>query len=190
MGQWANDPTGRYRWRWCSSPGVWTDLVSDGSRTFKDPTPPPPPPDVASHPSDPSPPRERDIREDYRRSIQEDSDRATQGLSTDEPMRFGGKTSTKSGGGFGKWVAGGVVALLLVWFLWAMSGGDENPSRDENPSQSEDSSLTAREKACADNWGTVSHAEMLRMKQDSAIDGIYEWSGGYWVSYDKIMDIC
>ena len=50
--------------------------------------------------------------------------------------------------------------------------------------------LTAQEKACADNWETISHAEMLRMKKDRSIDGIYEWSGGYWVSYDKIMEIC
>ena len=50
--------------------------------------------------------------------------------------------------------------------------------------------LTAREKACADNWETISHAEMLRMKQDRSMDGIYSWSGGYWVSYKKIMDIC
>ncbi len=50
--------------------------------------------------------------------------------------------------------------------------------------------LTAQERACADNWETISHAEMLRMKQDKSIDGIYEWSGGYWVSYDKIMEIC
>lgn len=50
--------------------------------------------------------------------------------------------------------------------------------------------LTTQEKACADNWETISHAEMLRMKQDKSIDGIYGWSGGYWVSYDKIMEIC
>ena len=50
--------------------------------------------------------------------------------------------------------------------------------------------LTAQEKVCADNWETISHAEMRRMKQDKSIDGIYEWSGGYWVSYDKIMEIC
>ena len=50
--------------------------------------------------------------------------------------------------------------------------------------------LTAREKACADNWETISYAEMRRMKEDRSIDGIYDWSGGYWVSYDKIMDIC
>ena len=47
-----------------------------------------------------------------------------------------------------------------------------------------------REKACADNWETISYAEMRRMKEDRSIDGIYDWSGGYWVSYDKIMDIC
>ena len=52
------------------------------------------------------------------------------------------------------------------------------------------SELTAREKACADNWETISHSEMLRMKRDRSIDGIYDWSGGYWVSYGKIMDIC
>lgn len=52
------------------------------------------------------------------------------------------------------------------------------------------SELTARERACADNWETISHSEMLRMKRDRSIDGIYDWSGGYWVSYDKIMDIC
>ena len=50
--------------------------------------------------------------------------------------------------------------------------------------------LTASEKECADNWETISYSEMLRMKQDTSIDGIYDWSGGYWVSYDKIMDIC
>ena len=52
------------------------------------------------------------------------------------------------------------------------------------------SELTAREKSCADNWETISHSEMLRMKRDRSIDGIYDWSGGYWVSYEKIMDIC
>ena len=52
------------------------------------------------------------------------------------------------------------------------------------------SELTASEKACADNWETISHSEMLRMKRDRSIDGIYDWSGGYWVSYEKIMDIC
>ena len=50
--------------------------------------------------------------------------------------------------------------------------------------------LTAREKTCADNWDTISYAEMRRLKRDRSIDGIYDWSGGYWVSYDKIMDIC
>ena len=53
-----------------------------------------------------------------------------------------------------------------------------------------DSELTASEKACADNWDTISHAEMLRMKRDRSIDGIHDWSGGYWVSYEKIMDSC
>ena len=53
-----------------------------------------------------------------------------------------------------------------------------------------DSELTAREKDCADNWKTISHSEMLRMKHDRSIDGIYDWSGGYWVSYAKIMEIC
>lgn len=53
-----------------------------------------------------------------------------------------------------------------------------------------DSELTASEKACADNWETISHAEMLRMKRDRSIDGIHDWSGGYWVSYEKIMDLC
>ena len=52
------------------------------------------------------------------------------------------------------------------------------------------SELTAREKACADNWETISHTEMLRMKRDRSIDGIYDWSGGYWVSYAKVMEIC
>lgn len=52
------------------------------------------------------------------------------------------------------------------------------------------SELTAREKTCANNWETISHDEMLRMKRDRSIDGIYSWSGGYWVSYEKIMDIC
>ena len=52
------------------------------------------------------------------------------------------------------------------------------------------SELTARERTCADNWETISYSEMLRMKRDRSIDGIYDWSGGYWVSYDKIMDIC
>ena len=50
--------------------------------------------------------------------------------------------------------------------------------------------LTGREKTCADNWETISYAEMLRMKRDKSIDGIYDWSGGYWVSYEKTMDIC
>ena len=52
------------------------------------------------------------------------------------------------------------------------------------------SGLTARETTCADNWETISYSEMLRMKRDRSIDGIYDWSGGYWVSYEKIMDIC
>ena len=52
------------------------------------------------------------------------------------------------------------------------------------------SELTARERTCADNWETISYSEMVRMKQDRSIDGIYDWSGGYWVSYEKIMDIC
>ena len=50
--------------------------------------------------------------------------------------------------------------------------------------------LTARERTCADNWETISYSEMLSMKRDRSIDGIYDWSGGYWVSYDKIMDFC
>ena len=28
------------------------------------------------------------------------------------------------------------------------------------------------------------------MKRDRSIDGIHDWSGGYWVSYEKIMDLC
>ena len=52
------------------------------------------------------------------------------------------------------------------------------------------SELTARERTCADNWEAISYSEMLRMKRDRSIDGIYDWSGGYWVSYEKIMDIC
>lgn len=50
--------------------------------------------------------------------------------------------------------------------------------------------LTDAERQCADNWETISHSEMRRMKADRSIDGIFEWSGGYWVSYDKIMEIC
>lgn len=50
--------------------------------------------------------------------------------------------------------------------------------------------LTAAERACADNWPTISYIELRRMKADRSIDGIYDWSGGYWVSYAKIMDIC
>ena len=67
-------------------------------------------------------------------------------------------------------------ALVLAVVLAACGGGE--------------SGLTDREKACADNWETISHAEMRQMKRDRSIDGIYDWSGGYWVSYDKIMDIC
>ena len=52
------------------------------------------------------------------------------------------------------------------------------------------SELTAWERTCADNWETISYSEMLRMKRDRSIDGIYDWSGGYWVSYEKILDIC
>lgn len=52
------------------------------------------------------------------------------------------------------------------------------------------SELTARERACADDWETISYSEMLQMKRDRSIDGIYDWSDGYWVSYDKIMDFC
>lgn len=54
----------------------------------------------------------------------------------------------------------------------------------------ETTTLTSSEKACADNWPTISRSEMLRMKNDRSIDGIYSWSDGYWVSYGKIMDIC
>ena len=53
-----------------------------------------------------------------------------------------------------------------------------------------DLELTTSEKTFADHWDTISHAEMLRMKRDRSIDGIYDWSGGYWVSYEKIMDLC
>lgn len=73
-----------------------------------------------------------------------------------------------------------IVALAVVMAMTACgSGGGTSGSE-----------LTAREKACADNWETISHTEMLRMKRDRSIDGIYDWSGGYWVSYEKIMDIC
>lgn len=58
------------------------------------------------------------------------------------------------------------------------------------PSTGTGGGLTDAEKRCADNWSGISHAEMLRMKRDRSIDGIYDWSGGYWVSYAKIMDIC
>ena len=58
------------------------------------------------------------------------------------------------------------------------------------PRKAADPELSAQEKTCADNWETISHAEMLRMKRDRSIDGIYDWSDGYWVSYKKIMDIC
>ena len=70
------------------------------------------------------------------------------------------------------------VAVGVVMTACGTTGGTAGPE------------LTASEKACADNWETISHAEMLRMKRDRSIDGIYDWSGGYWVSYGKIMDIC
>lgn len=73
-----------------------------------------------------------------------------------------------------------VVALAIVMAMTACGTGGGNAG----------SELTAREKACADNWEGISYSEMLRMKRDRSIDGIYDWSGGYWVSYDKIMDIC
>lgn len=61
---------------------------------------------------------------------------------------------------------------------------------DSGADASAASELTARERTCADNWDGISYSEMLRMKRDRSIDGIYDWSGGYWVSYEKIMDIC
>ena len=68
-------------------------------------------------------------------------------------------------------------------FIFVLLAGCASTPRDA-------AELTANEKACANNWETISHSEMLRMKQDRSIDGIFEWSGGYWVSYNKIMDIC
>lgn len=73
-----------------------------------------------------------------------------------------------------------VAPVLLLVVFAAACGGSATGS----------ATLTSSEKACADNWPTISHSEMLRMKNDRSIDGIYPWSDGYWVSYRKIMDIC
>ena len=77
-----------------------------------------------------------------------------------------------------------VLAVVMATTACGTGGGTSAGSGSSG------SELTAREKACADNWETISHTEMLRMKRDRSIDGIYDWSGGYWVSYAKIMEIC
>lgn len=77
-----------------------------------------------------------------------------------------------------------VLAVVMAMTACGSGGGTSAGSGDSG------SELTAREKARADNWETISHTEMLRMKRDRSIDGIYDWSGGYWVSYAKIMEIC
>jgi hypothetical protein len=52
LGRWAPDPHGRHRARWWDG-GGWTDQVSDGAATFRDPlgsAPTPPAPPVAGWP--------------------------------------------------------------------------------------------------------------------------------------------
>ena len=91
-------------------------------------------------------------------------------------------------------------ALILLGAIATIieDAGDDPPTRTDQPTVTAaltraadpDDELTASERACADNWPTISYVEMRRMKADRSIDGIYDWSGGYWVSYAKIMDIC
>lgn len=97
---------------------------------------------------------------------------------------------------------GVVVAALVVLVVVALVIGpsdntDEATSapaatttRPPPASTVDPDDLTAAEKQCADNWPTISYIELRRMKADRSIDGIFDWSGGYWVSYAKIMDVC
>jgi len=93
----------------------------------------------------------------------------------------------------------GVAAMivLVVVAVVVVRPGDDEPATPAGttttrppPMTVDPDELTTAEKRCADNWPTISYIEMRRMKADRSIDGIFDWSGGYWVSYDKIMDIC
>jgi|GEM_PF-3229875 len=94
-----------------------------------------------------------------------------------------------------QWVMGAGVVVVSLSVVGALIGGDDEeadtaPVTTDAGTSMSDLELTTSEKTFADHWDTISHAEMLRMKRDRSIDGIYDWSGGYWVSYEKIMDLC
>lgn len=61
------------------------------------------------------------------------------------------------------------------------------------PDTEPDVTLTTREVQCArdyDDTLSISRDRMLWLKEDRSRDGIFEWTGGHWVSYQKVMDIC
>ena len=52
--------------------------------------------------------------------------------------------------------------------------------------------LTSREKQCARDYHktyTVPEDRMLWLKETGR-EGIFEWAGGHWLSYDKVMEVC
>ena len=190
-GSWQPDPTGRYKLRWRDSADNWTDHVysSDGA--------------LGNDPYRPA-----------RTSSQSEDDTE---MLTPEDDQLADEIQDPSKSFIWQVVIGiAIVAVAIV--VWNLIGSLIETDSDTTAGKSPQSTttartettnvtttrragtttrqpavgaeLTAREKACADNWETISHSEMLRMKRDRSIDGIYDWSGGYWVSYKKIMDIC
>lgn len=93
-------------------------------------------------------------------------------------------------------VAAALIVLIVIAAVVSDTGDDTDEpaatttARPAPAATVDPDDLTAAECRCADNWPTISYIELRRRKADRSIDGIFDWSGGYWVSYDKIMDIC
>ena len=178
QGSWHPDPTGRNKWRWQSSPGVWTDTVSDGTSTSTDPMRPTQPPDA----TDPA--------------HQNDETSARSRATTADPSASAGRAS-KAVKRLGIVVAAVVVLLVVVAVIGAIAGddstGDSDSDRTVSSAPQSGRSLTEREIECARDYAVgleISRDRMMWLQDDRSREGIFSWSNGHWVSYEKIMSDC
>lgn len=93
-------------------------------------------------------------------------------------------------------------ALLTVVVFAALiicnSGDDEaEPTRPSTtttrPTTTTTFGLTEREKECAAEFHPdlpIPEHHMIDLKKSPSVGRIHWWSDGYWVSYDKVMEVC
>ena len=178
QGSWHPDPTGRNKWRWQSSPGVWTDTVSDGTSTSADPIRPTQPSDasdLAGH----------------------DGQTSAEGPATNAgPSPSPGRAS-RAARRLGIVVAAVVALLIVVAVIGVIAGGDStgdsDPDRTASSATQSERSLTVSEIECARDYAVsleISQDRMQWLKDDRSREGIFNWSNGHWVSYEKIMNDC